>query len=152
MRCRECSGTVEARARFRADGFTPHVMCMACRLDAAQPAPRFVKHDDGKLPLDLLPFVAIEQMARVLAFGARKYTAHGWRNVDKRSRYLAAALRHLVAYARGEDLDDDSGLPHLAHAMTCVAFLVEAEAMGLGEDDRPSETQQALDRAEGKAK
>src|SRR5687768_12937254 len=89
--------------------------------------PHFVKQDSGKLPLDLMPFAALEEMGRVLAFGAQKYRPHGWRLVDKRSRYLAAALRHLFAYAQGDDLDAESGLSHLSHALTCVAFLCEAD-------------------------
>jgi hypothetical protein len=37
---------------------------------------------------------------------------------------------------RGEAIDPESGLPHLAHALTSLAFLVECDALGLGEDDR----------------
>ena len=33
-----------------------------------------VKHDQGKNPLELLPFDALEEIGKVLAFGARKYT------------------------------------------------------------------------------
>lgn len=97
----------------------------------------FVKADMGKLPHELLPFVALEQVSAVLAFGAKKYAAHRWRKIDKRSRYFSATLRHLFAYAKGEDKDPESGLPHLAHAACSVLFLLEASVSGLGEDDRP---------------
>ncbi len=103
----------------------------------SKPTPTLVKHDAGKLPLDLLPFVAVEEVAAVLEFGARKYERHGWRNVDKRSRYFAATLRHLFAYVRGEDRDPESGLRHLAHAACSLLFLLEADVSGLGQDDRP---------------
>lgn len=87
----------------------------------------FVKHDDGKTPLALLPPVAIEEMGRVLGYGAKKYAPDNWRKVgdDWKSRYLSAALRHLFAYMRGEMIDVESGLPHLSHALCNLAFLVE---------------------------
>jgi len=40
------------------------------------------------------------------------------------SRLIAAALRHTVAIADGEIADPESGLPHAAHAMCCVMFLL----------------------------
>jgi len=40
------------------------------------------------------------------------------------SRLIAAALRHTVAIADGEIVDPESGLPHAAHAMCCVMFLL----------------------------
>jgi len=99
--------------------------------------PVFVKHDDGKPSLELLPPVAIEMVGRVLRHGAEKYAADNWRRVDDRRRYLGAALRHLFAWAKGEDVDPDSGLPHLAHAACSVLFLLEADVDGLGDDTRP---------------
>ncbi len=90
----------------------------------AQPAASAVKYDDGKPRMDLLDSYAIEQMATVLGFGAQKYPAHNWRKGIHKSRLLAAALRHLFAYLRGEDLDPESGLSHVAHAMCCCMFLL----------------------------
>lgn len=97
----------------------------------------FVKLDAGKNPLHLLPTVAVEKVGEVLAFGANKYAEHGWRKVDKRSRYYAAILRHAFAWWRGETTDPESGLPHLAHLACSALFLLESELSGLGEDDRP---------------
>ncbi len=57
---------------------------------------------------------------------AEKYGAWNWSMVsDLERRYLAAAMRHINAYRAGEMLDQESGLPHLAHAMCCLAFLIE---------------------------
>lgn len=87
-----------------------------------------LKLDAGKTRLDLLPPVAIEQVGRVLTFGAAKYAPDNWRKVDGwRWRYAAAALRHMFAWLRGERLDQESGLPHLAHAGCCLLFLVELD-------------------------
>lgn len=82
------------------------------------------KHDDGKPRYDLLPEPALEAMARVLAYGAQKYGEHNWRAGMSWSRLFAATLRHLWAFWRGEDNDPESGLPHLAHAQTNIAFLI----------------------------
>lgn len=96
----------------------------------------FVKHDKDKPAAHLLPPIALLEVSKVLAFGARKYKEHGWRTVDKRSRYAAAVQRHLLAYQSGEDLDPESGLPHLAHLACSALFLLESQVLGLGEDDR----------------
>ena len=84
------------------------------------------KGDAGKVRLDLLPFAALEDVARVLEYGAKKYQPQGWRHVaGGHDRYVAAALRHLHAHAGGETLDEESGLPHLAHAACSILFALE---------------------------
>jgi hypothetical protein len=98
----------------------------------------FVKYDKEKNPLHLLPTVALEKVGEVLAFGARKYAPNGWRNVDKRSRYFSALLRHAFQWWRGEVTDSETGLPHLSHLACCALFLSESELLGYGEDDRPT--------------
>jgi Domain of unknown function (DUF5664) len=86
------------------------------------------KHDTDKPRYDLLPPVAIDLMAQVMTFGAKKYKPEGWRTVpDALQRYQAALLRHSFAMLRGEVLDAESGLPHAAHAMCCAAFIAELQ-------------------------
>ena len=87
-----------------------------------------MKFDGDKTRMDLLDAGAIEQLAQVLTFGARKYAAHNWRKGISKSRLLAAALRHLFAYLSGEDKDPESGLSHVAHAMCCCMFLLGLES------------------------
>lgn len=94
------------------------------------------KYDDGKPPLSLLDRYALEQTAQVLAFGARKYDAHNWRGGIRYSRLSDAALRHLHAFIDGEDDDPESKLPHLAHAMCCVMFLLWTSRNRPDLDDR----------------
>lgn len=95
-----------------------------------------VKHDQDKLPMNLLSREALEQTAAVLKFGAQKYAEHNWRKGFLWSRPLAAAMRHLHAFNDGEDVDPESGLSHLAHAMCCVMFLLEFEKTHKELDDR----------------
>lgn len=85
------------------------------------------KHDDGKLPHDLLSPDAIDETLRVLAFGAAKYEARNWEKGIKYSRVFSAAMRHLWAFHRRNRTDPETGLHHLAHAMCCVMFLLHYE-------------------------
>ena len=99
---------------------------MAPRRAMYQPTAPAWKGDAGKVRLDLLPFAALEDVARVLEYGAKKYQPQGWRAVaGGHDRYVAAALRHLHAHAGGETLDEESGLPHLAHAACSILFALE---------------------------
>lgn len=95
-----------------------------------------MKHDQGKAPMSLLDRHALEQIAAVLGFGAKKYAAHNWRGGIAYSRLLDAALRHLMAFADGEDLDPESGLPHVAHAGCCIMFLLGMMNTRADLDDR----------------
>jgi hypothetical protein len=83
------------------------------------------KFDGGKPRLGLLPKKALTETAKVLTFGAEKYDAHNWRKGLEYSRLEDAALRHVFAWADGEDRDPESGLSHLAHALCCLMFLLE---------------------------
>jgi len=74
--------------------------------------------------MDLLDPYALAQLAEVLTFGAQKYEAHNWRKGIAYSRLTAAALRHITAFMNGEDRDPETGLPHPAHAMCCMMFLI----------------------------
>ena len=86
------------------------------------------KHDQGKPMYNLLPATAIDELAKVMTFGAQKYGQNTWQGVDNGlERYRAALLRHTFAIQRGEIYDDESGLPHAAHAMCCAAFIIELQ-------------------------
>jgi hypothetical protein len=83
------------------------------------------KDDAGKPRLDLLPFAELEEVARVLDFGAKKYSPGNWRFVqDGAQRYLRAALSHLGKHADGHLVDEESGLLHVAHAACSALFLI----------------------------
>ena len=61
-----------------------------------------IKHDGGKVRMDLLPMEALIEEAKVLTFGANKYDAHNWRSGIAYSRLMAAAYRHMAAFMQGE--------------------------------------------------
>lgn len=83
------------------------------------------KFDEGKRRWDLLPYNAVEDIVAVLTFGAHKYEDNNWQHVTPfKSRYLAATMRHIVAWIKGEKIDPESGINHLAHAACCILFLI----------------------------
>lgn len=90
-----------------------------------------LKLDGGKLRYELLPVEPIEELTKILTYGANKYSANSWQNVEPFfERYYAALMRHLMAWRKGEIIDPESGLHHLSHALCCIAFLITKEIRG----------------------
>jgi hypothetical protein len=84
------------------------------------------KEDIRKLQYSLLPPFALEEVVKVLTFGAKKYDAENWRKVpDAVRRYTDASMRHGEAFRKGEVLDKESGIHHLAHRVCCDLFRLE---------------------------
>lgn len=98
--------------------------------------PTGVKFDDGKTRYDLLPAYPLEMLALIYTFGARKYEDNNWRKGLRWGRVFAAVMRHLWAFWQGEDLDPESGLPHLAHAAWGLFTLMEYGVTHPELDDR----------------
>jgi hypothetical protein len=98
---------------------------------------RGFKNDSGKIRFDLLPPKAIEALAEVYTMGAVKYPARNWEAGIEYGRVYAAVQRHLHAFWSGQDLDEESALPHLAHAMWGMATLLEFGRTHPELDDRP---------------
>lgn len=82
------------------------------------------KYDSSKSSHDLLPFEALDEVAKVLTYGASKYDRGNWANGLKHSRLISAAYRHLGQYNSGEDVDQETGLSHVAHAACNLLFLL----------------------------
>ena len=108
-----------------------------------------VKYDDGKPSWALLPWRSVEEIVRVLDFGARKYAARNWEQGISYSRVFSALQRHLTAWWEGEDRDPETGLSHLAHAGCCLVFLLTYVRRGMREfDDRPGSGTSSLQGGE----
>lgn len=103
---------------------------------AGQAATEGRKDDGDKTPWDLLPSDAVEEILKVLAFGAKKYDRRNWEKGMAWSRPFAALMRHMWAWQRGEGTDPETGLSHLAHAGCCILFLLAYERRKIGKDDR----------------
>jgi 5'(3')-deoxyribonucleotidase len=97
-----------------------------------------LRYDGGKISHDLLPAHAINELAKVLTFGAKKYAPNNWMKGMKWSRIIGPMKRHLNAIERGEDYDPETGLLHAAHVMCNAAFLTEYYKIHPQGDDRPA--------------
>lgn len=75
------------------------------------------KDVNGKLPLHLIDPIALRTLGEVLQYGLNKYGIENSTSYQhgKMETYIAAMLRHLLAYQEGEIIDPESKLPHLHH-------------------------------------
>ena len=90
-----------------------------------------LKHDSGKLRWSLLPWGAVQEVVKVVTFGASKYGPCNWTKLEQpEDRYFSALMRHLAAWKTGESLDPETGIYHLAHAGCNVLFLLWFEMRG----------------------
>lgn len=90
------------------------------------------KLDNGKLQpwLFFSGFAnALEEVAKVTTVGAKKYTRNGWVSVENgQERYMEAAMRHLLEYGQGKELDDGAGGTNCLHlAQVCWNLLATLE-------------------------
>ena len=94
------------------------------------------RYNTGKPDYSLIPLSSMADAARVLEYGAAKYNKHNWMKGMPHSVPYACMMRHLAAWQAGEDMDDESGLPHLAHAMCNLVMLIEFQTTYPEGDDR----------------
>lgn len=94
------------------------------------------KFDGEKVDMDLLSPYAMEKIAQVMTYGKQKYGRDNWRGGIVYSRLLAAVMRHINAYRKGETLDPETGLSHLSHASCGLMMLLEFEETRPELDDR----------------
>lgn len=128
-KCTNC-GTV-----FRHISNTP-IKHTAPLFKQTAPPTEGVKFDNDKPRTDLLPFDALEDISKVLAYGANKYAPRNWEKGMAWGRLLGAALRHGFRWGMGEDNDPESGLSHLSHMGCCVLMLSALVKRKVGTDDR----------------
>ncbi len=95
-----------------------------------------VKHDTDKPRMELLPPLALKEIAQVMTAGAKKYGDHNWLGGMKHGRLVGAALRHISSYLAGEDIDEETRTLNLANAAIDLMMVIEYTKRGLGEDDR----------------
>lgn len=95
------------------------------------------KFDTGKLRFDLVPAIPLQSLVSVYTYGAGKYADRNWEKGIKYGRVFAAIMRHLWKWWAGEEVDEESGLPHLAHAAWGCLALLEFSRTKKEMDDRP---------------
>jgi hypothetical protein len=98
----------------------PKAWCWS-RVPHAHEAPQEQgRKDDAEKPQwALLPWGPLEVVVQLLTLGARKYAPDNWKRVpDAERRYLDAATRHLAEVHKGNLIDPETNLPHMA-AVVC---------------------------------
>ena len=86
-----------------------------------------IKDTAGKprLSLALQMRQSLTALTDIREYGLIKYPdAENYKKVPE-DMWLDALVRHLVAYINGEELDEESGKPHLAHALCNLVYLIE---------------------------
>lgn len=96
---------------------------------------RSAKADRGKLELSLVNPELVKAVAEVRMYGTNKYgDSENWRKVEPK-RYVDALYRHLLAYIGGSEVDEESGLSHLAHMACNISFLLDEEYLKAYKED-----------------
>lgn len=101
-----------------------------------QNKPQAKHFDDGKPDLSLIPFVAEVAMAQAFMYGSKKYGRYNYCKGHDLSQLIASAKRHISKFYAGEDLDSESGVHHLGHAMVNLAMILQEIELGTVKDDR----------------
>lgn len=85
-----------------------------------------VKFDQDKIDWMILPYDALEEIVKVMEFGAKKYARGNFASGEglEYTRVLNSLMRHILAFSRGEDLDPETGISHMAHAGCNILFLL----------------------------
>ena len=111
--------------------------CLSC-FPAGMPENPKAIYGRAKPSLALFPAAAMVPVCEVFELGAAKYGPFNWRKDPVEAMtYANAALRHIFSWIDGANQDHESGLSDLAHAICCMAVVLDASANGKLIDDRP---------------
>lgn len=119
--CKNCYHRKEAHYQLHKAGACGEVDCSCpefafgeTRTTAASGAQKGVKEER----FSLVPVYPLTLLSRLYAFGAKKYAAHNWRKGYEWSKSYDSVVRHLTQFWEGEDIDPETGIPHVI----CAAF------------------------------
>ena len=108
-------------------------------------APTGDRDNHGKAPISMVLEAAegIAGIAKVLAFGEKKYARSNWKKGLKYTEIIDSMQRHLLAIMSGEDYDLESGLLHCDHVACNSLFLSEMMHTRPDMDDRTKPEEKA---------
>ncbi len=96
-----------------------------------------------KVPMSTISGPVMMEVGLAMLEGARKYSRHNYRLAGARgSVYYDAAMRHLMDYWEGVDIDPDSGISHLSKAIATLVVMRDSEINNMLTDDRPPKSKQ----------
>jgi hypothetical protein len=94
--------------------------------------------NNGKVRLSLFPMHLVAGATRVLMWGATKYAEWNWAKGGRWSTAFDCMMRHMFKYwFFREELDEESGMHHLDHALCNLMFLIHFKDTYKEGDDRP---------------
>jgi len=85
---------------------------------------------------DLIPWEAMDEVARVYGLGAEKYSENNFRKGYAWSLSFASMMRHATQFWAGESYDKETGAHHLACAVFHALALIDFEKNYPELDDR----------------
>lgn len=90
------------------------------------------KYDKGKPMVGTILRIfprALSVVGAIIEYGTHKYPdPNNWsKNTRITERYMDSAIRHLLKYFMGDKFDEESGLPHLGHALWNIIAVLEYE-------------------------
>ena len=98
-------------------------------------APVGLRHDTGKVRLDLLPPEWEWALGQVMTAGAAKYEPRNWEKGMAWSKVLGPMRRHIVKWLAGETHDAETGCHHLAMVAWNALALMVYQLRTIGTDD-----------------
>lgn len=95
-------------------------------------------HRPNKPRFDLIPYDALDEVAAVFEYGERKHGKDNWKKGLPASAHFSSAIGHMSKFAQGERLDE-SGHPHIVHAICRIMMLYHSIENGIGDHDMKGE-------------
>ena len=95
-----------------------------------------LRHNSGKAELHQVPSSLMFAVAKTLMYGEQKYEKGNFRKGMSWTTVYDCLQRHMLKWLDGEQNDEESGLPHLYHAASNIAFLIEYSETCPELDDR----------------
>jgi hypothetical protein len=81
------------------------------------------RYNEGKARWGLVDWDALIPMVQVLEYGCNKYDDHNWKKGLPYVATMESMMRHLHSFMNGQDIDEESGLPHVGHILCNAMFL-----------------------------
>lgn len=100
-----------------------------------------LKHAAGKTKLELVPVDWTLEQAAAMEYGAFNKVPHpygpmNWAKGGSWMALVAAGMRHVFKWVKGEDFDSESKQHHLVHASINFMMARTQQKLNRGEDDR----------------